>query len=99
LRGRFAILDRRRQSPRRHPGLDQRDGGGMQITLFKALQALKLDDDTATKVVEAFEEHIAMKVTEANAKLEAQLRAQTWVIGVMLAIIGLAPIYLKLFGS
>ena len=25
----------------------------MQITLFKALQALKLDDDTATKVVEA----------------------------------------------
>ncbi len=43
-----------------------------------------------------------MKVTEANAKLEAQLRAQTWVIGtigVMLAIIGLAPIYLKLFGS
>lgn len=74
----------------------------MQITLFKALQALKLDDDTATKVVEAFEEYIAMKVTEANAKLEAQLRAQTWVIGtigVMLAIIGLAPIYLKLFGS
>lgn len=66
----------------------------MQLTLFKALQSLKLGDDTATKVVEAIEGHIAMKVTEANAKLEAQLRAQTWVIGtigVMLAIIGLAP--------
>jgi hypothetical protein len=101
LRGRFAILDRRRQSPRRHPGLDQRDGGGMQLTLFKALQALKLDDDTATKVVEAFEEHIAMKIKEAPAGIEAQLRALTWVIGtvgVLLAIIALAPVYLKLFG-
>ncbi|WP_157080779.1 hypothetical protein [Methylobacterium variabile] len=52
----------------------------MQLTLFKALQSLKLDDDTATKVVEAFEEHITMKVTDANAKLEAQLKAQTWML-------------------
>ena len=73
----------------------------MQLTLFKALQALKLDDDTATKVVEAFEEHIAMKIKEAPAGIEAQLRALTWVIGtvgVLLASIALAPVYLKLFG-
>lgn len=80
----------------------------MQLTLFKALQSLKLDADTATEVVEAFEEHITMKVTDANAKLEAQLKAQTWMLGtitVMLAIIGLsvgfiglAPVYLKVFG-
>lgn len=74
----------------------------MQLTLFKALQSLKLDDDTATKVIEALEEHIAMKIKEANAGIEAQLKAQTWVIGtigVMLALISLAPVYLKLFGS
>ena len=80
----------------------------MQLTLFKALQSLKLDADTTTEVVEAFEEHITMKVTDANAKLEAQLKAQTWMLGtitVMLAIIGLsvgfiglAPVYLKVFG-
>jgi hypothetical protein len=79
-RGRCAIPDRRRQSPCRESVLDQRDGGTMQLTLFKALQSLKLDDDTATKVVEAFEEHITMKVTDANAKLEAQLKAQTWML-------------------
>ncbi len=74
----------------------------MQLTLFKALQALKLNDDTATKVVEAFEEHIAMKIKEATAGLEAKLNAVLWLLGtmtLMLAIIGLAPIYLKLFGS
>ncbi|MEN3238746.1 hypothetical protein PUR29_35500 [Methylobacterium ajmalii] len=74
----------------------------MQLTLFKAFQSLKLDDDTATKVVEAIEEHIAMKVTEANAKLESQLKAQTWLlsaVGLMLAIIGLTPVYLKLFAG
>lgn len=73
----------------------------MQLTLFKALQALKLDNDTATKVVEAFEEHIAMKIKEATAGIDAKLNALTWVIGtvgLMLTIIGLAPIYLKLFG-
>ena len=73
----------------------------MQLTLFKALQSLKLDDDKATEVVEALEAYMATKMNEATAGIEAQLRAQTWVIGtigVLLAIIGLTPIYLKLFG-
>ncbi len=72
----------------------------MHIALFKALRSAKVSDDQATKVVEALEEYIAMKVTEANAKLEAQLRAQNWLlgfIGILLAIIGLAPAIAKLF--
>jgi hypothetical protein len=100
-RGRSAIPDRRRRSPRWIPGLDQRDGGTMQLTLFKAFQSLKLDDDTATKVVEALEEHIAVKIKEANAGLEAKLNAVLWLLGtmtLMLAIIGTTPVYLKLFG-
>lgn len=73
----------------------------MQITLFKALQALKLDDDTATKVVEALEAYMATKMKEATAGLEAKLNAVLWLLGaltLMLAIIGLTPVYLKLFG-
>ena len=41
-----------------------------------------------------------MKVTEANKGIEARLTAQTWVIGavgVVLAVIGLAPAFVKLF--
>ncbi len=73
----------------------------MQLTLFNALQALKLDDDTATKVVEAFEGHIAMKIKEATAGIDAKLNAVLWLLGamsLMLAIVTLAPVYLKLFG-
>ncbi|KMO23407.1 hypothetical protein [Methylobacterium indicum] len=73
----------------------------MQLTLFKVLQALKLDDDTATKVVQALEGRIAMKIKEANASLEAKLNAVLWLLGtmtLMLAIIGMTPVYLKLFG-
>ncbi|MGF3024091.1 hypothetical protein ACQVP2_14845 [Methylobacterium aquaticum] len=73
----------------------------MQLTLFKVLQSLKLDDDTATKVVEALEAHMATKMREATAGLEAQLKAQTWVIGaigVMLALTNFTVIYLELVG-
>lgn len=72
----------------------------MQITLFQALKALNLSEDQSTEVVKALEEYIAVKIKEANAGLEAQLRTQTWVIaavGTILAIIGLAPAFVKLF--
>ncbi|BCM88030.1 hypothetical protein [Methylobacterium indicum] len=73
----------------------------MQLTLFKALKELKLEDDTATKVVEALEAYMATKMKEATAGLEAKLNAVLWLLGamtLMLAIIGLTPVYLKLFG-
>lgn len=73
----------------------------MQLTLFKALQSLRLDDDKATEVVEALEAYMATKMKEATAGLEAQLKAQTWVIGtigVMLALTNFTVIYLKLVG-
>jgi hypothetical protein len=84
----------------------------MHLELYKALRSLKLDSDQATEVVEAFEEYLAVKIKEATASLEAevkstkaelkaQLTAQTWVIGsvgLLLAVIGLAPVFVKLFG-
>ena len=72
----------------------------MHIALFKALKSLNLSDDQATEVVKAFEEYLAVKIKEANAGVEAQLKAQTWVIasvGFILAAIGLAPAFMKLF--
>jgi len=71
----------------------------MQITLYKALTAINISDVQATECVKAIEEYIAVKINEANKGLEAQLKAQTWLlgfIGTMLAIIGLAPIIEKL---
>ena len=72
----------------------------MHIKLFRALKAANVSDDAAAEVVEAVEEYIAVKVQEANKTLEAQLKAQTWVIGAVgfvLSIIGLAPALYKLF--
>jgi hypothetical protein len=71
----------------------------MQIPLYQALKSIKIADEQASAVVAALEEHIAMKISDATKGLEAQLRAQTWLlgfIGTMLAIIGLAPIISKL---
>ncbi|MBW6533213.1 hypothetical protein [Sphingomonas citri] len=72
----------------------------MHIKLFRALKAANVSDDAAAEVVEAIEEYIAVKVQEANKGLEAQLKAQTWVIasfGFVLTLIGLAPAVFKLF--
>lgn len=72
----------------------------MHIQLFKALKSINISDDQATEVVKAFEEYLAVKIKEANAGIEAQLKAQTRVIasvGLILAIIGMAPAFTKLF--
>lgn len=47
----------------------------MHLPLFKALKSLTLDDDRATEVVTSVEEHIAMKIHEANAGLRADIKA------------------------
>lgn len=79
----------------------------MQLPLFKALQSIKIDDDRATEVVVALEEHTAMKIAEANAPLiaelkgvKAQIGALKWMIGLfgsVMAVIGLAPAVFHLF--
>lgn len=72
----------------------------MHIELFKALKSIKLGDEQATEVVKALEEYLAVKISEANKGLESRLTAMTWVIGavgLMLAVIGLAPAFSKLF--
>jgi hypothetical protein len=71
----------------------------MHIPLYQALKSIKIGDEQAAGAVKALEEYIAVKISEANKGLEAQLRALTWVmgfIGTMLAIIGLTPIITKL---
>ncbi len=45
----------------------------MQITLFRALKTISLDDETAEKVVEAVEEHIEMAVGQAVKPLENKI--------------------------
>ena len=48
---------------------------GMHVTLFRALRDVKVGNDEAQAVVEQLEGYIAMKVTEANAPLIAELKA------------------------
>lgn len=79
----------------------------MQLTLFKALRNIKMSDAQATDVVEAIEEHIAVKVTEANKALEAKVDSVRTTMTVwfsvqtaLLAVIGLAvasaPVWTKM---
>ncbi len=71
----------------------------MHIPLYQALKSIKISDDAAAAVVASLEEHLAVKISEATKGLEAQLRALTWLmgyIGVLLTVIGLAPVILKL---
>jgi hypothetical protein len=91
LARRFAVIDCRRRSacPFRGSIIEE---NLMQITLFKALKSVKLSDDQATEVVEAVEEYIAVKINEANKGLEAQLKAQTWLIGSFGLIISIAAV-------
>lgn len=82
----------------------------MQITLFKALKSISIDDASATAVVDQLEDHVETMISNAIKPLEAQnkaleskidsLRNQLTFTNVLLAIIGLgivaAPIIAKL---
>jgi hypothetical protein len=72
----------------------------MHIALYQALKSIRIADEQAAQVVSTLEEHMAMKISEATKGLEARLTALTWLlgyIGVILTIIGLAPVLSKLF--
>ena len=79
----------------------------MHVPLYQALKAIKVSDERAAEVVGAFEEYLAVKISEANKGLEArfsalesELKSTKWLIGfigTMLAIVGLAPAIAKLF--
>ncbi len=72
----------------------------MQITLFRALQGIKLADDQAAVVVDRLEAHVESVVNNNIKAVEARLagmqasidalRFQIQFFGVMLGIIGLA---------
>jgi len=64
----------------------------MHIALFKALKSVKMTDEQATEVVNAVEEYIAVKIQDANKGIEAQLKAQTWLIGSFGLIISVAAV-------
>jgi hypothetical protein len=72
----------------------------MHISLYQALKAIKVSDEKSAEVVAAFEDYMAMKMRDAVRPLEAQLKAQNWLlgfIGVLIAIPGLASVFAKLF--
>ncbi|WP_126665580.1 hypothetical protein [Croceibacterium ferulae] len=48
---------------------------GMQVESFEALRSVKIGNDEATKVVAELEGHTAMKISEANAPLIAELKS------------------------
>ena len=56
---------------------------GMHVTLFRALRAAKVGNDDAEAVVDQLEGHIAVKITEANQQLVAELRIQRWALGIL----------------
>ena len=69
---------------------------GVQITLFKALKEAKVSSENAEKVVSELEEYIAMKITEANAELIAEVKSlrtdvatNRWVLGLIGVIIAI----------
>ena len=75
----------------------------MHIALFTSLKSVKVSDEKAADVVNQVEEHIAVKIKEATAALEAQIRALTWLIGTLGSLIAigvlisaLSPIIIKL---
>jgi len=45
----------------------------MQVTLFRALRSISIDDEIAQKAVEAVEEHIEMAVGQAVKPLENKI--------------------------
>ena len=59
---------------------------GVQVELFKALRSVKIGSDEASKVVEELEGHIAVKITEANKQLVAELRVQRWALGFLAVV-------------
>jgi hypothetical protein len=79
----------------------------MQITLFKALKSINIDDAQATAVVDQLEEHLEKMIGDATKGLEAQNRAleskidglknqgttQFAFISVMLALVALATTF------
>ena len=44
----------------------------MQVTLFKALKSINVDDEQATAVVAQLEEHLEKMIVDATKNLEAQ---------------------------
>ncbi len=71
----------------------------MQVTLFKALKSVKIDDTLATAVVEQLEDYVATKIAEVTEKLEAQnkgleskIDSMRWQIGLLSTVIAVATI-------
>lgn len=74
----------------------------MQVALFKALKSIKIDDQTATAVVDKLEEHLEHMIKDATKNLEAQnkaleskldgLRSQITLFSILLSIIGLGVV-------
>lgn len=75
----------------------------MQVTLFKALKSIKIDDNTATAVVDDLEDYMKGRMEDAVKPLSDQiaaLRSQLTLFSVLIFFVGLmlaaGPIVAKL---
>ena len=78
----------------------------MQLTLFKALRSVNIDDTLATAVVDQLEDYVAVKIADAtknpeaqNKGLEAQIKGLEtsigglkWQMGVTSAVIAISAL-------
>jgi|GEM_PF-3022020 len=49
----------------------------MQVTLFRALQSIKVSDELAEQTVDALEDYTAMKMNEVTAPCLLRLKVST----------------------
>ena len=64
----------------------------MQVTLFRALQTIKVSDENAEKVVSSMETFMKTRMEEAITPLKAELSAVKWLIGIFGLIISAASV-------
>ena len=64
----------------------------MQVTLFRALQTIKVSDKNAEKVVSSMETFMKTRMEEAITPLKAEISAVKWLIGIFGLIISAASV-------
>ena len=67
----------------------------MEITFFRVLREAKVTDDMAQAAVESLEEHIAVKIKEANRSLEIRLNLLIAITTISGAIGGYIALFTK----
>jgi hypothetical protein len=71
----------------------------MQVTLFKALKSIKIDDATATSVVDDLEAFMKSRMEEVTKPIEAKLTMLQWMIGIVGGMIAIGALFGPIFSK